>query len=476
MSMKNEWRVSVVSELLPLIMEIPYRDPVALFAPFAQTVGAILLDSAKQSSVLGRYSYIAVEPFSIVHSKNGRVEQQGVVTHEDPWVMLKKQLSAMRSERIPGLPLLQGGVVGFFSYDLGRHSESLPDTTLDDFEFPDLMLGFYDCVISFDHVLKKTWIVSTGFPESTLATRTERAADRLAQWQRRLSKMDRLGAIATVGSSSQAIESNFTREAYEQAVREVIEAILAGDIFEANIAQRFSAPLPLDLKAFDLYRRLRAGNPAPFAAYLNFDDVVLASASPERFLHCADREVETRPIKGTSPRFEDEVQDQASAAALLVSEKDRAENIMIVDLMRNDLSRVCEDHSVQVPTLCGLESFATVHHLVSVVKAKLCADHDAVDLLRATFPGGSITGAPKVRAMEIIDEIEPHRRGPYCGCVGFISFTGDMDTSITIRTYAIKNQRVTFHAGGAIVVDSDPAAEYQETLDKAAALRAALVG
>jgi para-aminobenzoate synthetase component 1 len=203
--------------------------------------------------------------------------------------------------------------------------------------------------------------------------------------------------------------------------------------------------------------------------------VVIASASPERFLRLSARDVETRPIKGTTPRFSDALADQASAEALLASEKDRAENVMIVDLMRNDLSRVCEDHSVKVPQLCELESFATVHHLVSVVQAKLAAHYDAVDLLRATFPGGSITGAPKVRAMEIIDKIETHRRGPYCGSVGFISFNGDMDTSIIIRTYAIKNNQLSFHVGGAIIADSNPAQEYQETLDKAAAMVATLI-
>jgi para-aminobenzoate synthetase component 1 len=253
----------------------------------------------------------------------------------------------------------------------------------------------------------------------------------------------------------------------------VKDYILAGDIFEANISQRFSADL-LD-RPFDLYRRLREINPATFSAYLAFDDTILASASPERFLKLTHGQVETRPIKGTRPRGKTAQEDQAFANELMKSEKDHAENVMIVDLLRNDLSRVCEDHSVQVPQLCGLESYPAVHHLVSVVTGKLTSKLTAVDLLRATFPGGSITGAPKIRAMEIIAEIEPTRRGPYCGSIGYIGFNGDMDTSIAIRTYAIKNNKVTFQAGGAVVVDSDPVDEYEETLTKARALKKALI-
>jgi para-aminobenzoate synthetase component 1 len=459
---------------MPLITEITYHDPVAVFAPFAAMFGSIFLDSAKPSPELGRYSYIAIDPFLILRSKNCEVELDGQTFLDDPWVVLKKQLSELNCQRIADLPMLQGGAIGYFSYDLGRHLEKLPDTTLDDFAFPDLLLGFYDVIISFDHVLQKAWIVSTGLPEKTPAGRAQKAAARTQEWLQRLTALPELAALPTVVCSREAIQSNFDRQSYERAVHQVMDSISAGDIFEANIAQRFSVPLPEGLTPFELYRRLRTFNAAPFASFLNFDDVVLASASPERFLRLAAGEVESRPIKGTSPRFAEPAADQASAAALLASEKDQAENVMIVDLMRNDLSRVCEDHSVQVPKLCGLESFATVHHLVSVVTAKLRAQRDAVDLLCATFPGGSITGAPKVRAMEIIDDIEPHRRGPYCGSVGFIGFNGDMDTSITIRTYAIKDRQLSFHAGGAIVIDSDPAAEYQETLDKAAAMYAAL--
>jgi len=460
----------------PLSVELPYQDPVALFSPFAESPGAILLESARQSADAGRYSYIALEPFKVMRAKDGAVTLNGVLSEADPWRILQQELSRYPIEPLSHLPPLQGGAVGYFGYDLARHLEQLPDDTVDDQGFPDLLLGFYDVILSFDHVLKKAWIVSTGLPEVEPTARQRRAQERLLQWQQYFLVLPELQCPTTVGCEPGAIASNFDRESYQVAVGDVIKAILAGDIFEANIAQRFTTILPDNLPTFDLYRRLRACNAAPFASYLSFGDTVIASASPERFLQLTQRQVETRPIKGTAPRHPDAAIDQQNAQALMQSDKDRAENIMIVDLMRNDLSRVCEDHTVQVPQLCGLESFATVHHLVSVVKATLRPEYDAIDLLRATFPGGSITGAPKIRAMEIIETIEPHRRGPYCGSIGFISFTGDMDTSITIRTFVIKNQHVSFHVGGAVVVDSDPAQEYQETLDKAAAMFAALVG
>jgi para-aminobenzoate synthetase component 1 len=270
------------------------------------------------------------------------------------------------------------------------------------------------------------------------------------------------------------LESNFTQPGYETAVQRVIDYILAGDIFQANLSQCLQTRLPSGLTGFNLYRRLRKVNPAPFAAFVRFDDIEIVSASPERFLKLQQGRIETCPIKGTRPRGATPQADQALAAELLASEKDRAENVMIVDLLRNDLSRVCRDGSVNVPRLCELETFATVFHLVSTVTGELLPGKTAVDLLRACFPGGSITGAPKIRAMEIIAELEPTQRGPYCGSIGYIGFDGSMDTSITIRTYGIKDGIVTFQAGGGIVADSRPADEYEETVAKARALIRAL--
>ncbi len=261
--------------------------------------------------------------------------------------------------------------------------------------------------------------------------------------------------------------SNFTRAEYERAVGAVIERILAGDIFQANLAQRFEAPLPADFDHFGFYRRLRAVNPAPFAAYLDHMNFVLASASPERFLRVEGARVETRPIKGTRPRFDDALVDMLQTKALSESRKDRAENVMIVDLLRNDLSRVCAPGSVKAPQLCELESFATVHHLVSTVTGELRQGLGPVDMLAAAFPGGSITGAPKLRAMEIITELEGHARGPYCGAIGYLGFNGTMDLNIVIRTAAFRGGSCVVQAGGGIVTASDPASEYVETLDKA---------
>jgi para-aminobenzoate synthetase component 1 len=271
-----------------------------------------------------------------------------------------------------------------------------------------------------------------------------------------------------------AVTSNFTRPGYEAAVAQVIDYIYAGDIFQANLTQRFRAELPAGLTPFTLYRRLRQLNPAPFAAYLEFGEVVIASSSPERFLSVRDGRVETRPIKGTRPRGRSPAEDQALMRALLASEKDRAENVMIVDLLRNDLSRVCRDASVAVPELCICEAFATVFHLVSTIVGELEPGNSALDLLKASFPGGSITGAPKIRAMEIIAALEPTQRGPYCGTIGYIGFDGTMDSNIVIRTYALSGSTVTFQAGGGIVADSDPAEEYEESLAKARALIDAL--
>ncbi len=453
--------------------EIDYGDPLRLFAVFANDRYAALLDSALLTAERGRYAFIAAEPFRVLTSKDGAIALDGECSAGDPFEVLRRELARYPLHARAGLPPLQGGAVGYFGYELAQHLERVPLARADDMRFPDLALGFHDVIVAFDHRERRAWILSSGLPEADPVKRRERAMERL----------DAIGArLATAGQlprpsapqAAPAIASNFTRAEYEAVVQRVVDYILAGDIFQANLSQRFTAPLPAGLTAFDLYRRLRGLNPAPFAAFLRHDDVVVASASPERFIRLREGVVETCPIKGTRPRGATPAEDRVLADELLASEKDRAENVMIVDLLRNDLSRVCLDGSVEVPRLCALESFATVHHLVSTITGELRPGMTAVDLLAASFPGGSITGAPKIRAMEIIAELEPTRRGPYCGSIGYLGFDGSMDTSIVIRTYAVKDGVVTFQAGGGIVADSDPAAEYEETLDKARALIAAL--
>jgi len=268
------------------------------------------------------------------------------------------------------------------------------------------------------------------------------------------------------------LKSNFSHEEYLRAVENVREYIRAGDIFQVNLSQRFEADL--SISPYELYQRLRKINPAPFASYLDFDGVSVVGASPERFLKVQGDWVETRPVKGTRPRGKSEAEDRALADELLASIKDRAENVMIVDLERNDLGRVCRYGTVRVTELAILETYPTVFHLTSTVKGRLCEDKDRIDLLKATFPGGSITGAPKVRAMQIIDELEPTRRSVYTGSIGYLSFSGEMDLNIVIRTFLVKGGRAYFQVGGGIVYDSEPEAEYVETLDKAKALIQAL--
>jgi para-aminobenzoate synthetase component 1 len=460
-------------------------DPAAVAGRFLDLPWMLLLDSASAGSgtpdahALGRYSFLSADPVAVVRSKGTAVQ----VLEGDAWRaadgdaldVARGWLREMRAEATPGLPPFQGGVAGYIGYDYGAVLEQVPPTRYDDLALPDVALGLYDWVIAWDHQGGEAWLISRGGPERRRAVR-ERLASAAPRepapavpaaepWPR--------GAAAPAYASDAAadigLRSTFTHRGYLDAVARVREYIVAGDIFQANLSQRFQ--VPLREPPFELYRRLRRRNPAPFAAYLGFGGVTVLSASPERFLRLEpDGEVETRPIKGTRPRGLGPMHDAALGRALAESVKDRAENVMIVDLLRNDLSRVCRPGTVRVPELFALEQHPTVHHLVSTVVGELEPGADAVDLVRAAFPGGSITGAPKVRAMEIIAELEPTRRGVYCGSIGYLSATGAMDTSIVIRTFVLRDGELYFQAGGGIVADSDPELEYRETLDKAAGL------
>ncbi|NKB47667.1 MAG: aminodeoxychorismate synthase component I [Legionellales bacterium] len=465
----------------PFWKEIRYHDPLTWMSAIAQEPWTLLLDSANHAHPLqttNRYSYVATDPFTtfVVKDHHTQPDLQPVT---DVFTTLKQLLAPFKLTNVTTLPPFQGGVAGYFAYDLGHELENIAHCCPRESHFPDLALGFYDTVIAFDHLRHKAWIISSGFPELTQSLRERRAHQRIQQFEHLI--MQGLANQPTTLQYSThdtkgVIESNFDQTTYQHIVEQAKQYILNGDIFEVNLSQRFHTSMPPNLTGFSLYQKLRTANPAPFSAYLHFDQFTLASASPERFLQLTDHQVETRPIKGTLARGHTEVLDQQLAHQLSTSAKDRAENIMIVDLMRNDLSKVCTNHSIQVPILCGLESYTSVHHLVSVVTATLMPEQDAIDLLAAAFPGGSITGAPKIRAMEIIAELESHRRGPYCGSLGFISFNGDMDCSILIRTYCIENNTITYQTGGAVVLASDPVQEYQETLDKVAALHQLLLG
>lgn len=455
---------------LPIVEEVYYQDPAIVAQYFLNKEGLCFLDSAmtmKQGS-LGDFSFIVFDPFLTITSKNNQA---------NPFMVLKEKLAMFTALSNNNLPPFQGGAVGYFAYDLLHHIENIPRSEQDKMALPDMIIGFYDVVIAFDNVLKKTWIISQGFPEMEMTKRLNRAKNRSAEIVCEFTKVMPLPIVLKKWSlNKNNIQSDIEPIAYQHRVKKVIDYIQAGDIFQANISQCFSSFLPENITSYDLYLHLRTQNPAPFAAFLHYEHLSIASASPERFLKLSDHIVEARPIKGTWPRSADPQEDKQWAKALCMSEKDQAENIMIVDLLRNDLSRVCEDNSVVVKQLCDLETYATVHHLVSSIEGKLMHHYDAVDLLMATFPGGSITGAPKVRAMEIIAELELTSRGPYCGCIGYIGFDGSMDMSIVIRTFIIKDNAVTFQVGGGIVADSTSEGEYQETLVKAAALFKVLAG
>ena len=489
-----------MSGFLPLVEPLEHRgDPAEVCSRFLDLGYVLFLDSAAPEHLDAHYSFLAADPVCVVRSK-------GEVTEvwrrsSDAWTSVpgdalsvaRSLLPAERVDPVPGLPPFQGGIAGYIGYDWGAVLERLPRARFDDLRIPDVVLCLYDWVIGWDHRSNRAWLVSTGLPEVG-QSRERQARERLELVRTRLRRhhtgtpdglsgggptlMQHLSQSAAhpptypargIESADQVVlRSTFTRQGYLDAVARVREYILAGDIFQANLSQRFQAPWRST--PYELYRRLRRRNPAPFAAYLGFNDVAVLSASPERFLRLDGQQVETRPIKGTRPRGLGPMHDAALGRALAESRKDRAENVMIVDLLRNDLSRVCQPGTVRVPELFRLEHHPTVHHLVSTVVGEIEPGAGAVELIRAAFPGGSITGAPKVRAMEIIAELEPTQRAVYCGSIGYLSATGVMDTSIVIRTYLLLNGQVYFQAGGGIVADSDPDLEYRETLDKARGL------
>jgi para-aminobenzoate synthetase component 1 len=471
----------------PLVEELSSSlDPWDVCRRLAHLPHLLLLDSAMEHKTLGRYSFVTADPFAWMKARGPRLSLMGPMKKRaaaDPFRALQRALSEWKAQSLPGLPPFQGGAAGLFGYDLCHHVERLPRPAMDEFQTPDLAIGFYDWVIAFDRVDRRTWLISTGLPKYG-SSRKQWAALRLHTvlgWLKSASRFS-MGpmpeqsptiallkfAVPELGN----VYSNFAPAEYVKAVQRAIDYVHAGDCFQVNLSQRLLHRATMT--PVELYSRLRERNAAPFAGYFDVGDFVIASASPERFLRVEGREVETRPIKGTRPRGVTPAEDRRRADELLRSSKDRAENVMIIDLMRNDLGRVCEYGSVRVPQVCGLESYRYVHHLVSQVRGRLRADLGPVDLLRAAFPGGSVTGAPKVRAMEIIAELEPTARGPYCGSLGYIGFDGAMDTNLLIRTFTIGKGWIQFPVGGGIVADSDPDGEYAETMHKAEGLLRAL--
>lgn len=453
---------------------IPFIDPVAAAQALSHLPDLAFLDSAMRHDTLGRTSTLAADPFGRFRYRDGRASLDGSPVPGGGLEALRTCLAPYRLEPGgPDLPAFGGGAIGYLAYDLGACLEHVARPARRAGLCDDIAFNLYDVVLSIDHEAGSCRLLATGFPEVDPERRAVRARARLAAFADLLSAPPRPPAVAPEHSVPLAWRSNFTRAGYEAAVERVRDYIRAGDIYQANIAQRFEADLPAGFDPFALYGRLRAANPATFGAYLAFEGLTIASSSPERFLKLEGRRVETRPIKGTVRRSADPEEDHRRGAALQADTKERAENIMIVDLLRNDLSRICEPHSVRVPVLCGLESYASVHHLVSVVTGTLRAGMDAIDLVAATFPGGSITGAPKLRAMDIIAQIEGDARELYCGAIGAIGFDGSLDTAIAIRTVFMNATTAVLQAGGGVTLLSEPGPEYEETLTKAARVLAA---
>jgi para-aminobenzoate synthetase component 1 len=471
----------------PLVEELtPPPAPWEVARRFADYPFFLFLDSAAADSPWGRYSFVTADPFATLFVRDAEVYAPAPKRYPsgNPWGALAECLAPFRTARVPGLPPFQGGAAGLFGYGLCRHVERVPPPRRDEFRVPDLAVGLYDWVFAYDHRARRAWLLATGFPQQLEAGR-QRAASRL-RWARQVLKMParpprppRLQGLSAADLCPQfavpgwrAVTSNFDRAGYLAAVARAVEYVHAGDCFQVNLSQRLLHPA--HLSPLELYGRLRERNPAPFAGYFDAGDFVIVSASPERFVRVEDGLAQTRPIKGTRPRGATPEEDERRRRELLASAKDRAENVMIIDLLRNDLGRVCAYGSVEVTAVCQLETFRTVHHLVSEVRGRLRPGLGPVDLLRAAFPGGSVTGAPKVRAMEIIAELEPTARGPYCGSLGYLGFDGSMDTSILIRTFTASGGWLQFPVGGGIVADSTPADEYAETLHKAEGLLRAL--
>ena len=445
----------------PLLTELPYQsDSVALFEAIVDLPWAVFLDSGQHHPGQSRFDILAAQPFVRLITRGNLTEIHAEaieLSREDPFSLVRRYLDI--DPGLGGELPFCGGAIGYFGYDLARRLESLPVAAEDAEKIPEMAIGVYDWAVVVDHRERRSWLVGQG-----------RDPDTDIKWNdlvRRFSEPPGEKSRVPFRITS-PVASNMTRESYGRAFSRIHGYIEDGDCYQVNLAQRFAAEASGD--PWLAYQALRVINPAPFSAYLSTPYAQILSASPERFLKVERGQVETRPIKGTRPRAGHPRLDAELAETLRHSEKDRAENVMIVDLLRNDLSKNCAPRSVKVPKLFDVESFATVHHLVSTVTGELKSGRDALDLLRGCFPGGSVTGAPKLRAMQIIEEVEPHRRGVYCGAIGYVGFDGNMDTSIAIRTLVNSGGVMRFWAGGGIVADSTLEDEYQETFDKAAAM------
>lgn len=447
----------------PLREALPYQaDSSCYFERIRHLPWPVFFDSNGNTTKDNRYDIMAAAPFKtlITHGRETQIETatSNEIIEGDPFHILQRQLAMFPAQVSNDLPFC-GGAIGLFSYDLCRQIETLASNAIDNEEAADMLVGIYDWAIITDHLLKQSFLVSFNLDQSTEI-----------QWDNLLILLKNASppqpkAMVVSGKLASKLEI----EQYKTAFDKIKQYIYEGDCYQVNLAKRFE--IAADGDPWTAYTLLRQHNAAPFSVFFNTPNLSIMSSSPERLLKLTEKHVETKPIKGTRPRdLNNPTQDNALANELQNSIKDRAENLMIVDLLRNDLGKVCQPGSIAVPKPFALESFATVHHLVSTITGQLANNETPISLLRACFPGGSITGAPKLRSMEIIEELEPDRRGAYCGSMVYIGFDGNMDSNILIRTLIYNNNRLRFWAGGGIVTDSNIEQEYQEIHDKAAAI------
>jgi anthranilate synthase component 1 len=455
--------------------------PVTAFHLLDQGGPACLFESVIGGEKVGRYSFLGVEPYGELLAYGSRVMlrgEEGPAQFEtrDPLEELRRRLAAHRAVHLPALPPFEGGAVGYAGYDVVRYVEHLPHPPPDDRHLPDLSFAFYDQMVVFDHVQKTLFVIAMA--------RLDRTRDRRAAYEQACARVDALVArlsqpsqlaladIPLAATTEVAFESNFPRARFEDAVRRCVEYIQAGDIFQVVLSQRLKLELGCD--PFEVYRTLRVVNPSPFMFFLRTPEVTLVGSSPEIMCRVVDRQVTVRPLAGTRPRGASDAEDRRLAEELLADPKERAEHVMLVDLGRNDVGRVAQFGSVKLSDVMSIERYSHVMHLTSNVTGTLRPECDAFDALKACLPAGTVSGAPKVRAMQIIDELEPHRRGPYAGAVGYFDFSGNMDTCIALRTLVVQGTAAYIQAGAGIVADSLPSNEYQETLSKARGLLQAI--
>jgi anthranilate synthase component 1 len=487
-------RLALAHNLVPVTHSFvsDLETPVSAFLKLGAPRRSFLLESAEQGQYLGRYSFLGVGARALVTYADGhlRIQENGDVLdieHDDPFAAAAELLSSYRPPAMDGLPPLAGGLVGYFGYDLVRRLEPLPDAPPDDLGLPQMAFLLADTVLVFDHLQHSVTIVANAFAEGRdIEGPYQRAVERIADVKARLMQPLPAGACgpeeahalngkrpgAQTMPSPRAVSSSMTQEEYEAGVEHIRDYIFAGDAFQVVLSQRFSTEI--DVSSFAVYRGLRAVNPSPYMYYIAFDDFALCGSSPEPLVTVKHDRVETRPIAGTRRRGGSAAEDRRLMDELRADEKERAEHVMLVDLGRNDLGRVCVPGSVKVDEFMNMELYSHVIHMVSNVSGDLRQDASATDALKAAFPAGTVSGAPKVRAMQIIDELEPVRRGPYAGAIGYLSYRGDLDTCICIRTIIVQDGTAYFQAGAGIVADSDPQREYEETRTKAAALLRAI--